>query len=92
MEPPHEVFVRPAHDLLPSPGAALITGMDQPLGRAVGNSLEIIESIESLKGRGPADVMEVTFALGCGQTTGSRASCARTGTRPSWASWASRPR
>ena len=39
--------------------------MDQPLGRAVGNSLEIIESIEALKGQGPADIMEVTYALGC---------------------------
>ncbi len=42
----------------------LITDMDQPLGYAVGNSLEIIESIECLKDRGPKDVMEVTFALG----------------------------
>lgn len=42
----------------------LITQMDQPLGAAVGNSLEIIESIESLKGNGPTDVMTVTMALG----------------------------
>lgn len=42
----------------------LVTNMDQPLGFAVGNSLEIIESIEALKGNGPADVMAVTFALG----------------------------
>lgn len=42
----------------------LVTGMDQPLGNAVGNSLEIIESIESLKGNGPEDVMEVTYGLG----------------------------
>jgi len=42
----------------------LITNMDQPLGQAVGNSLEIIESIEALKGNGPADLMEVTFAIG----------------------------
>jgi pyrimidine-nucleoside phosphorylase len=41
----------------------LITNMDQPLGNAVGNSLEIIESIEALKGNGPADVMEVTLGL-----------------------------
>jgi pyrimidine-nucleoside phosphorylase len=41
----------------------LITSMDQPLGNAVGNSLEIIESIEALKGNGPRDVMEVTFGL-----------------------------
>jgi len=44
----------------------LITDMDQPLGLAVGNSLEIIESIEALKGNGPGDVMTVTFGLGAG--------------------------
>jgi pyrimidine-nucleoside phosphorylase len=42
----------------------LITDMDQPLGNMVGNSLEIIESIEALKGNGPADLMTVTFHLG----------------------------
>jgi pyrimidine-nucleoside phosphorylase len=46
------------------PTLGIISSMDQPLGRAVGNSLEMIESFEALKGRGPADVMEVTFALG----------------------------
>jgi len=45
------------------PVRALLTGMHQPLGRAVGHTTEVIESIESLKGRGPADLMEVTFAL-----------------------------
>ena len=45
---------------------ALVTDMNQPLGKAVGNSLEVIESIECLTGRGPDDVMEVTMAL-CGQ-------------------------
>ncbi|MCP5102905.1 MAG: thymidine phosphorylase [bacterium] len=44
----------------------LITDMDQPLGNMVGNSLEIIESIEALKGNGPGDVMAVTFGLGAG--------------------------
>lgn len=41
-----------------------ITDMDQPLGKMVGNSLEIIESIEALKGNGPKDTMTVTFGLG----------------------------
>ncbi len=44
----------------------LISNMDQPLGQAVGNSLEIIESIEALKGNGPEDVMAVTYGLGAG--------------------------
>jgi pyrimidine-nucleoside phosphorylase len=42
---------------------ALITDMDAPLGRAVGNSLEVIECIEAMQGAGPADLMEVTMAL-----------------------------
>ncbi len=45
------------------PVRALLTAMHQPLGRAVGHTVEIAESIECLRGRGPADVMEVTFAL-----------------------------
>ena len=42
---------------------ALLTDMNNPLGDYVGNSLEIIETIESLKNRGPKDLMEVTFTL-----------------------------
>jgi pyrimidine-nucleoside phosphorylase len=45
------------------PVIALFTAMDRPLGFACGNSLEVIESIESLKGNGPADLMQVTYAL-----------------------------
>ena len=46
------------------PTTGIISSMDEPLGKAVGNSLEIIESIEALKGRGPEDIIEVSFALG----------------------------
>ena len=43
---------------------ALITDMDRPLGVAAGNANEIIETFEALKGRGPADLVEVTRAQG----------------------------
>lgn len=42
---------------------AVITDMEKPLGRAVGNSLEVIEAIEALKGNAPADLMEVSLVL-----------------------------
>jgi pyrimidine-nucleoside phosphorylase len=42
---------------------AMITGMDVPLGKTVGNALEIKESVEILKGGGPADVRELSLAL-----------------------------
>ncbi len=42
---------------------ALITSMDAPLGRMVGNSLEVIESIETLKGSGPEDVERLSVLL-----------------------------
>jgi len=43
---------------------ALVTGMGAPLGRAVGNAIEIMECVEVLKGRGPEDLVEVLVALG----------------------------
>ncbi|MDX1888469.1 thymidine phosphorylase [Mycolicibacterium sp. 050158] len=42
---------------------ALLTDMDRPLGRAVGNAVEVAESLDVLAGGGPADVVELTLAL-----------------------------
>jgi pyrimidine-nucleoside phosphorylase len=42
---------------------ALITGMDQPLGRAAGHSVEVIECLEVLNGRGPTDLRDLSIEL-----------------------------
>jgi len=43
---------------------ALITNMDEPLGFKIGNALEVVESVEVLRGEGPEDVRELTISLG----------------------------
>ena len=47
-----------------TPVVATLTGMDQPLGREVGNANEIAESLDVLAGGGPDDVVELTYSLG----------------------------
>src|SRR5207237_1099777 len=44
--------------------SALLTAMDEPLGLAVGNAVEVAESVDILRGKGPREVRELTLLLG----------------------------
>jgi pyrimidine-nucleoside phosphorylase len=55
----------------------LLSPMDEPLGRAVGNALEVAECVEILQGGGPSDVVELTLDLAAQISTTPRATLAR---------------
>lgn len=58
-----ETMVRIGH-LANRQTMAVISDMSQPLGEAIGNSLEVVEAIETLKGKGPEDLVEMCYILG----------------------------
>ncbi len=65
------------------PTVALVTDMNQPLGRMAGNAVEVDESVAALSGSGPPDLMHITLALGAEllMTTGSSPDLATATTR-----------
>lgn len=60
------------------PARALITNMNQPIGRMIGNFLEIVETVEVLKGSGPSDTIELTMELGASMLAVAGAETSRT--------------
>ena len=58
-----ETMVRIGH-LANRQTMAVISDMSQPLGEAIGNSLEVVEAIDTLKGQGPEDLVEMCYILG----------------------------
>lgn len=51
-------------DSMQKPAVAIITDMNQPLGRMVGNATEVLEAVKALQGSGPEDLLAVTLELG----------------------------
>jgi pyrimidine-nucleoside phosphorylase len=47
------------------PTVCVLSSMNEPLGNAVGNSLEVLESIKTLRGNGPSDLLELVMLLAC---------------------------
>ena len=56
---------------------ALISDMNQPLGRMIGNALEIQETIAILKGKGPEDITDLVLTLGSQMVVLARSCCQR---------------